>query len=161
MITIIMGVSGCGKTTIGRLLSEKMGVPYYDADDFHTPSNIEKMERNIPLNDEDRLPWLQILANKMESLENNSGAVLACSALKESYREILASKISNINWVYLAGSFNLIKSRIESRHGHYMKSELLKSQFKALEVPDYGVHISIDKSPETIVNTITSKIKSS
>ena len=156
-----MGVSGCGKTTIGRLLSEKMGVPYYDADDFHTPSNIEKMERNIPLNDEDRLPWLQILANKMESLENNSGAVLACSALKESYREILASKISNINWVYLAGSFNLIKSRIESRHGHYMKSELLKSQFKALEVPDYGVHISIDKSPETIVNTITSKIKSS
>jgi carbohydrate kinase (thermoresistant glucokinase family) len=161
MITIIMGVSGCGKTTIGRLLSEKMGVPYYDADDFHTPSNIEKMERNIPLNDEDRLPWLQILANKMESLENNSGAVLACSALKESYREILASKISNINWVYLAGSFNLIKSRIESRHGHYMKSDLLKSQFKALEVPDYGVHISIDKSPETIVNTITSKIKSS
>lgn len=156
-----MGVSGCGKTTIGRLLSEKMGVPYYDADDFHTPSNIEKMERNIPLNDEDRLPWLQILANKMESLENNSGAVLACSALKESYREILASKISNINWVYLAGSFNLIKSRIESRHGHYMKSDLLKSQFKALEVPDYGVHISIDKSPETIVNTITSKIKSS
>ena len=161
MITIIMGVSGCGKTTIGRLLSEKMGVPYYDADDFHTPSNIEKMERNIPLNDEDRLPWLQILANKMESLENNSGAVLACSALKESYREILASKISNINWVYLAGSFNLIKSRIESRHGHYMKSDLLKSQFKALEVPEYGVHISIVKSPETIVNTITSKIKSS
>jgi len=156
---IIIGVSGCGKTTVGKLLSEKTGMPYYDADDFHSQANIKKMKNNISLTDEDRLPWLQTLAKNIKAWQVKQDAILSCSALKEKYRKILSSNIDSILWVYLAGSFDLIKSRIESRNGHYMKSQLLQSQFDDLEVPEYGLNISIDKSPEEIVNIIISKVK--
>jgi carbohydrate kinase (thermoresistant glucokinase family) len=158
MIIIVMGVSGCGKTTIGKRLSEHTGLTYYDADDFHPQSNIDKMSRNVPLTDKDRWPWLQALADNMVSWEAEGGAVLACSALKESYRATLSSGSANISWVFLSGSFDLIKSRMESRNGHYMKSSLLQSQFDALEMPEYGLHISIDKNPGEIVNLIISKL---
>ncbi|MFV9552469.1 gluconokinase [Algibacter sp. PT7-4] len=159
MIIIVMGVSGCGKTTIGSRLSQKTGIPFYDADDFHPKSNIDKMTRGNSLNDDDRLPWLELLADNILEWSSNKGAVLACSALKENYRVILASKYTNIIWVYLYGSKNLIKERIEARSGHYMNSDLLNSQFHDLEVPNYGIHIDVSETPEKIINTIVSKLK--
>ena len=156
---IVMGVSGCGKTTIGKGLAEHLHLPYYDADDFHPSSNIEKMKKGIPLDDQDRLPWLNTLADQIQTWDSQGGAVLSCSALKESYRKLLASKSKPINWVYLKGSFELIQSRLEKREGHYMKSGLLQSQFDALEEPKYGISISIDNSPETMISTILSNLK--
>ena len=156
---VIMGVSGCGKTTIGKQLAKQLGLPFYDADAFHPPSNIDKMKQNIPLNDEDRQPWLMHLAQKIQSWEEHGGAVLACSALKESYRKLLASKCNTITWVYLKGSFDAIKSRLEQREGHYMTSNLLQSQFDTLEVPIYGIHMDIENTPEQIVLNIISKLK--
>jgi len=157
-IIIIMGVSGCGKTTIGEILSERIGLPFYDADDFHPALNIEKMSTGISLNDEDRKPWLKTLANQIKVWEQESGAILSCSALKESYRQILNSNAIKVSWVYLSGTFELIKSRMENRKSHFMKAEMLQSQFKTLEIPKYGFHIDIDKSPELIVNEIIEKI---
>ncbi|HEX9825861.1 MAG TPA: gluconokinase [Flavobacteriaceae bacterium] len=156
---VIMGVSGCGKTTIGKQLAKQLDLPYFDADDFHSASNIEKMKHGIPLNDEDRMPWLTLLANNIQTWDVQGGAVLSCSALKESYRKLLASKSKQVNWVYLKGSFELIQSRLEHREGHYMKSGLLQSQFDALEEPNYGIHISIENTPELIISKIISKLK--
>jgi 6-phosphogluconate dehydrogenase/gluconokinase len=156
---VIMGVSGCGKTTIGIQLAKQLDLPYFDADDFHSASNIEKMKHGIPLNDEDRMPWLTLLANNIQTWDVQGGAVLSCSALKESYRKLLASKSKQVNWVYLKGSFKLIQSRLEQREGHYMKSGLLQSQFDTLEEPNYGIHISIENTPELIISKIISKLK--
>ena len=154
MIIIIMGVSGCGKTTIGNLLAEKTGIHFYDADEFHPSENIEKMKNKIPLTDVDRKPWLQTLSKKLKEWNQTGGAILACSALKESYRELLSSEIENPFWVYLSGSFEQINERLESRNNHFMPSSLLKSQFETLEIPTYGLHISIEESPLNITNTI-------
>ena len=156
---IVMGVSGCGKTTIGQALAKQLHLPYYDADDFHPQSNIDKMKNAIPLTDDDRMPWLTRLANRIKAWDEQGGGVLSCSALKESYRNLLASKCADIIWVYLKGSFELIQSRLEEREGHYMKSALLQSQFDALEVPDYGIHIPIENTPEQIISEIISKLK--
>ncbi len=152
-----MGVSGCGKTTVGKLLSEKTKLPFYDADDFHTDHNIQKMKNHQALSDDDRTPWLEALSNHIAAWENQGGAILACSALKEKYRDILSSKNTKINWVYLDGSFELIKSRLEKRHGHYMKATLLESQFATLEIPNYGCHTSVEKPLEEIVSDIITK----
>ncbi len=159
MIVIIMGVSGCGKTTIGSQLSQKISVPFYDADDFHPKSNIDKMAGGIALNDDDRLPWLELLADTILDWSSKTGAVLACSALKEKYRAILSSKYNNIVWVYLSGPKELIRQRIEARSGHFMNSDLLNAQFHDLEVPNYGIHIDISGAPENITNTIVLKLK--
>lgn len=156
---VIMGVSGSGKTTIGKGLAKELELPYFDADDFHPASNIEKMKHGIPLTDEDRKPWLNLLANHMKTWDGHGGAVLSCSALKESYRKLLASKSKRINWVYLKGSFELIQSRLEERAGHYMKSGLLQSQFDTLEEPHYGIHINIENTTEEIISNIISKLK--
>jgi len=156
---IVMGVSGCGKTTIGQGLAKRLGLPYYDADDFHPQSNIDKMKNAIPLNDDDRMPWLTHLADHIKTWEEQGGAVLSCSALKESYRTLLASKCNDITWVYLKGDFEMIRSRLEERAGHYMKSQLLQSQFDALEVPGYGIHVSIDDTPEHIISSVISKLE--
>ncbi len=128
-VIVIMGVSGCGKTTIGKKLSKNIGLPFFDADDFHPKENVEKMKSGIPLNSEDRFPWLNLLANNIEIWNENDGAIIACSSLKEEYREILASKNKDIIWVYLSGEQNLIRARIEQRQGHFMNSNLLVSQF--------------------------------
>jgi len=150
---IIMGVSGCGKSTIAQKLSEKIGIPFVDADDFHPAQNIEKMSKGIPLNDEDRLPWLQNLNNFLLKESQQKGSILACSALKESYRKILSENIS-VFWVYLKGNFNTIFTRLNNREHHFMDSNLLQSQFDTLEEPSYGMHISIDQTPEIIVQSI-------
>ncbi|MBJ6368975.1 gluconokinase [Snuella sedimenti] len=156
-VIIIMGVSGCGKTTIGKLLSKRLKLPFFDADNFHSQENINKMKQGVALNDTDRLPWLETLSKALQKWSETSGVVLACSALKENYRTILSSK-AYVTWVYLSGSFDLIFSRMQQREGHFMKADLLKSQFNDLEIPKYGVHIDISHPPETIINTISLKI---
>jgi carbohydrate kinase (thermoresistant glucokinase family) len=154
-----MGVSGCGKTTIGKELAKQLGLPFFDADDFHPQSNIDKMKHGFPLNNEDRMPWLILLADNIKTWDEEGGAVLACSALKESYRKLLASKSNNIEWIYLKGAFEMIQSRLQHRAGHYMKSGLLQSQFDALEEPKYGIHINIENDPGQIISKLISKLK--
>lgn len=154
-----MGVSGCGKTTIGKELAKQLGLPFFDADDFHPQSNIDKMKHGFPLNNEDRMPWLILLADNIKTWDEEGGAVLACSALKESYRKLLASKSNNIEWIYLKGAFEIIQSRLQQREMHYMKSGLLQSQFEALEEPDYGIHVEIENHPDQIISTLISKLK--
>tara|TARA_B100000508_G_scaffold130236_1_gene117403 strand:- start:437 stop:913 length:477 start_codon:yes stop_codon:yes gene_type:complete len=155
-IIIIMGVSGCGKSTVGKLLGNKLGLPFFDGDDFHPEENIQKMSNGIPLSDQDRKPWLLKMHREMEDWEN--GAILACSALKESYRKIL-SKDRNIQWVYLKGKPETILKRMKSRN-HYMKPEMLQSQLDTLEEPSYGLHLSIENLPEILVSEIITKLDS-
>ena len=156
-----MGVSGCGKTTVGKRLSQKIGLPFFDADDFHPPENVEKMKSGQPLNDDDRQPWLKILSDRISKWNRSGGAILACSALKRSYRAILQSKSKDVQFVYLKGDRDLILDRIKNRSGHYMPPELLDSQFEALEEPDDAITISIEPSPDEIVGKILSKLKTS
>ena len=157
MIIQIIGVSGCGKSTIAKKLSESLDLPYYDADDFHPKANIDKMSAGQPLNDEDRAPWLAMLSSNLQKWEKEGGAILACSALKEKYRKILSQGLDNCTWIILEGSYELILDRMQKRKGHYMGGEMLRSQFEAFEVPSYGIHIDIQKSPEEII----AKLKSS
>lgn len=156
---ILMGVSGSGKTTIGKKLSKNTGMPYFDADDFHPTSNILKLQQGRALNDKDRIPWLDKLAVKVEEWKNTDGIILGCSALKEKYRQLLIEKNSNITWVFLSGSYFLIQSRLEKRTGHFMRPSLLKSQFDDLEIPDYGITVSIEPTPKEIVKSILEKLE--
>lgn len=142
-------MSGCGKSTIGKKVSEKYSIPFFDADDYHSQSNIDKMSRGLPLNDVDRQPWLETLAE----LIRGKDCVLACSALKEKYRKTLSFRNEEIIWIHLEGSFDLIAERMKARN-HFMKADMLQSQFDVLEKADYGLHIDISKNPEEIVNTI-------
>ena len=155
-VVVIMGVTGSGKTTIGRLLSQRLGWKYYDADDFHPRANVEKMSSGTPLNDEDRQPWLETLRDLInERLERSENAVLACSALKESYREFLVLN-ERVRLIYLKGSRGLIKDRLDARRGHYMNPALLDSQFETLQEPEQGYKVDISLSPDEIVKTIRS-----
>ena len=158
MIIIIMGVSGSGKTTIGKLLSSYCGIPFFDADDFHSQSNILKMRSGIPLSDDDRRPWLKSLSENLLTWNKYSGAIVACSALKQKYRIQLANNLESIQWVYLSGSFELIYKRLRSRTDHYMKSDMLISQFQDLEEPEHAIKIEITEDPKQIVQTIMSKL---
>ncbi|NEU09650.1 decarboxylating NADP(+)-dependent phosphogluconate dehydrogenase [Flavihumibacter sp. R14] len=158
MILIVMGVAGSGKTTIGKALAQELGLPFYDADNFHPQSNIDKMRQGTALTDDDRHPWLTDLAAWISRWEGEKGAVLACSALKEQYRKILQS-VENITWVYLEGNSEMILQRLESRSGHFMPAALLESQFAALEEPDYGIRVNVSSSPAEIVAKILSKVK--
>lgn len=131
-----MGVSGSGKTTIGQMLAESLHWEFHDADSFHSPDNIEKMRRGIPLDDNDRIPWLQSLQTAIINwLQDNRNVVLACSALKASYRQFLVLD-SDIKLVYLQGTFELIQTRLQKRENHFMNRELLTSQFASLEEPE-------------------------
>jgi carbohydrate kinase (thermoresistant glucokinase family) len=158
MIIQVIGVSGCGKTTIAKKLSEELGLPFFDADDFHPQANIDKMRSGKPLNDHDRQSWLQTLSKNLVEWEKQGGAILACSALKENYRKILAKGLNNCHWVFLSGSYDVIFERMRKRKDHYMSKEMLRSQFEALEVPEYGIHVDIDKTPEEIVEMIKSSL---
>ena len=154
MVVVLMGVAGSGKTTIGRLLSQELGWKFYDADDFHPHANVEKMSRGVPLNDADRIPWLEALRDLIKlCLERGESAVLACSALKEHYRQYLLID-ERVKLVYLKGDFDLIQERLKSRRGHFMKPEMLDSQFGALEEPAQGLHVDISSPPEEIIEAI-------
>lgn len=157
-IVIIYGVSGSGKSTIGALVSDKLGIPFYDADSFHPKENIEKMAAGNPLNDADRLPWLQAINLKMKEISRETGGVFACSALKEQYRTILKQQIvAPIHWFLLDGSFELIQKRMQERD-HFMPPELLHSQFEALEIPTYGSRIGIEQQREEVVQEILAQL---
>lgn len=154
----VMGVSGCGKSTIGILLAERMGTSFFDGDYYHPKENIEKMSQGIPLNDDDRQGWLKAL-NALAKTNVKQGAVIACSALKESYRAILKKDIGqDCRFLYLEGSFDEINERLDQRKGHFMTAELLKSQFDTLEVPKDAITVSIMDSPEEIVTQTLEKL---
>ncbi len=155
MIIIVMGVSGSGKTTVGKLLAQSLNWDFSDADDFHPSANIEKMSLGIPLEDVDRLPWLlQLQATIDWWLLENKNAVLACSALKASYREMLCRNEQRIKIVYLKGDFELFTARLKTRGNHYMKADLLSSQFHTLEEPEDAIIIDASQPLEVIVAQI-------
>src|SRR5438046_2726045 len=161
MVVIIFGVSGAGKTTIGKLLAQELGWRFYEADDFHSLANIDKMRRGIPLTDADRSPWLESLRQLIErSLEAGENAVLACSALKRAYREPL--RVSDeVKFVFLRGDYVLIEKQLRRRHGHFMSPELLRSQFADLAKPkpdEDVVTIQLGRIPEEIVEEIKTKL---
>lgn len=154
-IIFIMGVSGSGKTCIGKLLSAETGIPFFDADDFHAGSSKEKMKQGQPLDDEDRKEWLQHLNRLARNEAGKSGAIIACSALKEKYRILLASGIDvPVYWIWLKGSYDLILERMRARKGHFMPESLLKSQFDTLEPPSQAHSIDISNDPGNIVKEI-------
>ena len=154
MIIILMGVSGSGKTTIGNLLARDLGWDFHDADDYHPPENIEKMSRGVALRDEDRETWLQALQELiLDCVAQKKHAILACSALKEIYRNKL--QVNHlVQFVYLIGSFELVKERLTHRQHHFMTTDLLDSQFAALEEPQDVLVIDISAKPDEIVLAI-------
>ncbi|MDO9373580.1 MAG: gluconokinase [Ferruginibacter sp.] len=154
-VIFIMGVSGTGKTTIGQILSTTTGYAFFDADDFHPAENKAKMNSGIPLQDDDRWPWLKNIHEFVVSKSALQPVILVCSALKQSYRERLANAIEeSCTWIYLKGDFDLVQQRLNERKGHYMPSSLLQSQFDALEAPEDAVTIDIAQSPAAIVAEI-------
>ena len=151
---IIMGVSGCGKTTLGEGIAKALDWPFFDADDFHPPENVAKMRAGEPLNDADRAPWLFRLSNLLQA---NTHAVLACSALKERYRDVLNAGLPNLRFVHPHGAFEIIAGRIEARSketGHYMPASLLQSQFEALEPCLDAVMVNIEMARTERVNYV-------
>lgn len=152
-----MGVTGCGKSTIGRLLGERLEVPFFDGDDYHPEANVQKMSSGIPLTDEDRFPWLKILNTEISNWNTNSGATLACSALKEDYRKIISDD-ENVEFIYLNSSKELIKRRLTSRQNHFMPSSLIDSQFDTLEEPNDALWVDASLSEQEIVDFIFNKI---
>ncbi|MGZ8558032.1 MAG: gluconokinase [Chitinophagaceae bacterium] len=158
-IIYIMGVAGCGKSTIGIRLSEATDIPFFDADDFHPLANKEKMKAGNPLNDSDREDWLKTINKLAKENSQKSGAIIACSALKEKYREQLLEGIkSTVHWVLLQGSFKLIEERMKARKNHFMPTGLLQSQFEALETPPYALVINIRNDPDEMVARIIKKL---
>ncbi|WP_228054939.1 NADP-dependent phosphogluconate dehydrogenase [Kordia antarctica] len=158
-VIFIMGVSGCGKSTIGKLLSQELGLPFFDGDNFHPETNIKKMSSGHALNDDDRQSWLETLNDLAKQQLAKNSCVIVCSALKQKYRETLTKDIQHSSkWVFLQGSFEQIKERINNREGHFMSSDLLKSQFDTLEAPKNALQIAISLSPENIIKTIKNEL---
>jgi gluconokinase len=162
MIVILMGVSGVGKTTIGEILSVKLSWPLFDADQFHSAASIEKMRNGIPLEDADRWPWLDRMNAMLREHEARGESVLlACSALKQVYRDRLSKGTAELRWIFLKGRFELIQARLEARKGHYMKAGLLESQFAALEEPGDALNVDIDDTPDAIADSILRRLQAS
>ena len=157
-VVLVMGVSGSGKTTVGRLLAARLGVPFVDGDDLHPRSNVVKMAGLTPLDDEDRLPWLNLVrAEIARALEDREGLVVACSALKRDYRDRLVRPGEPIRVIFLAGDANLIAGRLSARNGHFMPPRLLASQFEALEPPEDAIRLDVRQGPEVLVDEIVSR----
>lgn len=151
----MMGVSGSGKTTIGRLLAEQLRWQFLDGDDYHPAANKEKMRRGIPLTDSDRADWLATLALVIDDhLKREENLVLACSALKQSYRHILSAGDARVQFVFLKGDQDLIAARMRARPGHYMKASLLASQFATLEEPSDALVVDVTLPPEQIMRLV-------
>ena len=155
-----MGVSGSGKSTVGKLLAQRLDWEFFDADDFHPPANIEKMSRGIALNDRDRQPWLERLHGAIENwLTNKQSVVLACSALKFRYRQMLVDSPEEcIDWVYLKGTFETLSQRLRDRQHHFMTEGLLQSQFDTLEEPKNALWLDISHPPEELVGQILERL---
>ncbi|MEO9964285.1 MAG: NADP-dependent phosphogluconate dehydrogenase [Reichenbachiella sp.] len=156
---ILMGVSGTGKSTIGKLLADRLDLSFYDADDFHPPGNIDKLSKGVALTDFDRQPWLKKLGTNIIKWQAKGGGVLACSALKESYRKLLTTIPGDqITFVHLKGDFELIKGRLAARTSHFFDPSLLKSQYRDLEDPTLAIQISVNQSQEEIIQEILNKM---
>lgn len=158
MIVVVMGVTGAGKTTIGSALAQHYSWAFEDADAYHSAANIEKMSHGIPLTDADRLPWLESMHRMLAGYAaGGHGVVLACSALKQEYRELLGTNL-RVTWVYLKVSTAVVKERVEHRHGHFAKEDLVKSQFETLEEPSDAMIVDANRTPEEILQDICSRL---
>lgn len=160
MIVIVMGVTGCGKTTVGAMLAQDCGWKFHDADDFHPAENVAKMKRGEALTDADRWPWLERLnAFLLENERQGSSLVLACSALKQAYRDRLARGCAAARFVFLDGDKELIRARLLARRGHYMNPGLLDSQFDILEWPQDALRLDIGGTPAALVSEIRKRLE--
>ncbi|MGA2810714.1 MAG: gluconokinase [Candidatus Acidiferrum sp.] len=159
MILLVMGTTGSGKTTVGKMLAERLGWLFLDADDFHSPQNKEKMHRGLPLSDQDRAPWLAAIHNELLR-QNQLGrkVVLACSALKQEYRDELSAALS-VQVVYLKGSEAVLRAHIEGRHGHFAGESLLPSQLATLEEPSDALVVDVSQSPGEIVDEVCTRLR--
>jgi len=154
-----MGVSGSGKTTLGKALAARLGLPFADADDYHPATNLAKMARGEPLDDQDRAPWLASLAELLRQHAGQTGLVLACSALKRAYRDQLRSTGVPVTFLYLEGSFEVIEARLDRRSGHFMPARLLRSQFDALEAPSRAIVVDVELSTEEQVALVVEALE--
>jgi len=159
MVILLMGTTGAGKTTVGKLLTARLRWTFLDADDFHPPANIEKMKHGIPLSDADRFPWLQKIHTELARLsQNGTNIVLACSALKQSYRDFLSAGL-DMRIVYLRGTYEVMRRHIESRHGHFAGEAILAGQFADLQEPKNALILDVSHSPEQLVTEIIAKLR--
>jgi gluconokinase len=155
MVILLMGVAGSGKSSVGEMLAHRLGWPFRDADDFHSVRNREKMQHGIPLDDNDRRPWLEaIRASIVQSLSAGENAIYACSALKQAYRQLLAADTEEVKFVYLKGPPGLITERLANRQGHFFDPALLRTQFDDLEEPHGVLEVDISLPPEAIADSI-------
>jgi gluconokinase len=163
VVLIVMGVSGSGKSTVGMIIADRLGWPFRDGDGFHPPENVEKMRSGIPLIDEDRWPWLKAIAAWIDGRrQSGSHGVIACSALKRAYRDILRDGHDDVCFVFLDGTRELIASRLADRKGHYMPASLLDSQLATLERPspdEAPLTVSIDPDPEAIAEIVLDRLE--
>jgi gluconokinase len=161
-VIVVMGVSGSGKTTIAEDLAARLHAAYQEGDSLHPAANVDKMSHGIPLTDSDRRPWLQAIAAIIDGwLERHEAGVVTCSALKRAYRDILIGQRRGVSLVYLEGSHELIAQRMAARHGHFMPTALLDSQFATLEPPtadEMPITVAVDAAPEAIVQAITKQL---
>ncbi len=158
-VVFIMGVSGAGKSTLGKELARITGIPFFDADDFHPPGNIEKMKAGIPLGDKDRENWLLSINELARRQILQDGAIIACSALKEKYRQVLGALDGGpVFWIWLKGDYPTILERMRMRRDHYMPPELLQSQFNDLEPPRYALSIDAREPTTAQVSLVLKKL---
>jgi len=162
-VIVLMGVCGCGKTTVGKVLAERLGWEFVEGDSFHSQANIAKMSRGVALDDADRWPWLKTLADEItRRIDEQRPMVLACSALKQAYRDVLQVDGEQVRFVFLEGSRQLIAERLNRRQGHYMPASLLESQFTALEPPRDAEGMTVipaDQSVDEIAQQVISALK--
>jgi gluconokinase len=161
MVIVLMGVSGSGKTTIGKILADRLGWTFIEGDDYHPVANVAKMHAGIPLTDADRAPWLAALRDRMDAaLAKGENVVLACSALKHAYQYYLAQHDpEHVKYVYLHASEELLRQRLASRTGHFMNPNLLQSQFETLEPPEHALQVEVSGTPEAIAEEICEKLQ--
>ena len=162
-VIVVMGVSGCGKSTVAARLAERLGWHFAEADLFHPPANVDKMRSGVALNDDDRWPWLQSIAAWIDGARRKAKpSVVMCSALKRSYRELIIGERDDVALVYLKGDYALIEGRLAARAHAYMPASLLASQFAALEEPvgeEHATVVAIDRAPEEIVESIVAALR--
>lgn len=158
-IVVVMGVSGCGKTTLGRGLVEALGWAFYEGDSLHPRANVEKMSRGIPLSDADRQPWLEAIGHLMDELSaSGQSAVITCSALKQAYRDFLAAEREQVIFVYLKACMDRVRERVARRKGHYMPVDLLASQFEALEEPEDAIIVDAALDSESAIRQVLAQL---
>jgi gluconokinase len=159
MIIVLMGVTGSGKSTVGKLLAQQLGWKFFDGDDFHSPANIEKMRRGMPLNDDDRRPWLEAIRESIRKMvERSENAVIACSALKHSYRQMLRIT-GEVVFVYLKANIDTVRERLRNRTGHFMNPDLIQSQFDTLEESEQALRVDASLPPGEIVRRIRTQLR--